>query len=258
MAEKTACKRVARGKAAGKRRAKPKLPGPQSGTGGAGRKLPGPQSGTGGAGRKLPGLVKPAPRLVDLAPAKIDQDERDRARLVIRRLKAAHPEARVMLHHRNPWQLLISTSLAAQCTDAKVNEVAPALFERFPTPEAMAKARLPTLERIVRPTGFFRNKSKSIRNASRVIVERFGGKLPRTMREMLTLPGVARKTANVVLSNALGVNSGVVVDTHNIRLSNRLGFVKTTDPLKIESFWLAAAEKRDWPLVGHLLYCHGQ
>jgi endonuclease-3 len=207
---------------------------------------------------KPPDLVRPAPRLVDLAPAEITAAERDRARMVVGRLKAAYPDARVMLLHRDPWQLLIATILAAQCTDAKVNEVTPELFERFPTPEAMAKARLPTLEGIVRPTGFFRNKSKSIRNASRAIIERFGGKLPRTMREMLTLPGVARKTANVVLSNALGVNSGVVVDTHNVRLSNRLGFVKTTDPVKIESFWLAAAEERDWPVVGHVLYCHGQ
>jgi endonuclease-3 len=230
VGEKTACKRVAGRKATGKRRAKAKLLSP----------------------------VKPAPRLVDLAPAEISPGERDRARLVVRRLKAAYPDARVMLDHRDPWQLLIATILAAQCTDAKVNEVTPALFERFPTPEAMAKAGLPALERIVRPTGFFRNKSKSIRNSSRAVVERFGGKLPRTMREMLTLPGVARKTANVVLANALGVNSGVVVDTHNIRLSNRLGFVKTTDPLRIESFWLAAAEKRNWPVVGHVLYCHGQ
>jgi endonuclease-3 len=201
---------------------------------------------------------RPSAGLVDLAPADVSPAERGRAREVVRRLRKRYPEARVMLDHRSPWQLLVSTILAAQCTDAKVNEVAPELFERFPDPQAMAGADIRTLERIVRPTGFFRNKSRSIRNASRAIVERFGGKLPRTMEEMLTLPGVARKTANVVLMDALGVTSGVVVDTHNIRLSGRLGLVKTADPVEIERFWIAAAERKDWPAVGHLLYSHGQ
>jgi len=210
--------------------------------------------------RSKAATFKKAPRrIVDLAPAEISREKRDRAREVVRRLKRAYPQARVMLEYDgDPWRLLVATILAAQCTDAKVNEITPGLFERFPTPEKMAKARLPTLEKIIRPTGFFRNKSRSIKNASAAIVERFGGRLPRTMEEMLTLPGVARKTANVVLANALGVNSGVVVDTHNIRLTGRLGFVDTTDPVKIEQFWLAGSAKRDWTLVGHLLYCHGQ
>ena len=208
---------------------------------------------------KLPAVKRAPRRIVDLGPADIPDVERDRAREVVRRLKKAYPDARVMLEWGgDPWRLLVATILAAQCTDAKVNEVTPGLFARFPTPEKMSKARLPALEKIIRPTGFFRNKSKSVKGASAAIVERFGGKLPRTMAEMLTLPGVARKTANVVLGNALGVNSGIVVDTHNVRLSNRLGFVKTTDPLKIEQFWLAGAERADWPLVGHLLYSHGQ
>jgi len=203
---------------------------------------------------------KKAPRrIVELGPAEITPEERARAREVVKRLKKAHPRARVMLEwDGDPWRLLVATILAAQCTDARVNEVTPLLFKRFPTPERMAKAPLPILEKIIHPTGFFRNKSKSVKNASAAIVERFGGHLPRTMEEMLTLPGVARKTANVVLANALGVNSGVVVDTHNVRLSGRLGFVETEDPLVIESFWLAAAEAKDWPIVGHLLYCHGQ
>ena len=212
-------------------------------------------------GKKAGGKAKvkrPPAALVDLQPAEIAPHERGRAREVLNRLTAVYPNARVMLDHKNAWHLLVSTILAAQCTDVRVNEVTPALFERFPTPEKLAKADLRTLEKMVRPTGFFRNKAKSIKNASRAVVERFGGSLPRTMSDMLTLPGVARKTANVVLSNALGVNSGVVVDTHNIRLSNRLGFVKTTDPVEIERFWIAAAEKKDWPVVGHLLYCHGQ
>ncbi len=208
--------------------------------------------------KRTSGTKKPPARLVELAPAAVSSAERDRAREVVRRLKKQYPDACVMLDHRSPWQLLISTILAAQCTDARVNEVTPGLFSRFPTPKSLAAADVRTLEKIVRPTGFFRNKSKSIRNASRAIVERFGGKLPRTMAEMLTLPGVARKTANVVLTDALGVNSGVVVDTHNVRLSGRLGFVKTADPVEIERFWIAAAERKDWPAVGHLLYSHGQ
>ena len=203
-------------------------------------------------------VKRPPSRLVDLAPAEITQPERVRAREVLRRLGKEYTDARVMLDCDNPWQLLVATILAAQCTDAKVNEVTPELFRRFGSPEKLARANIRTLQKIVRPTGFFRNKSKSIREASRAIVERFGGEVPRTMGEMLTLPGVARKTANVVLGSALGVPSGVVVDTHNVRLSNRLGFVETTDPVEIERFWLAAADRKDWPLVGHLLYFHGQ
>ena len=225
-----------------------------------GKKIPRKRAGDAGVKfLKPPAFKKAPPRIVDLGPAEISSAERARAREVVKRLKKVHPRARVMLEwDGDPWRLLVATILAAQCTDAKVNEITPALFKRFPTPERMAKARLPALEGIIRPTGFFRNKSKSLKGASAAIVERFGGRLPRTMEEMLTLPGVARKTANVVLSNALRVNSGVVVDTHNIRLSGRPGFAQTTDPLKIESFWLAGAERKDWPIVGHLLYCHGQ
>lgn len=207
---------------------------------------------------KPPAVKSAPPRLVDLAPAEIDAAERERAREALRRLKHEYPDARVMLTHDDAWQLLVATILSAQCTDAKVNEVTPGLFARFGSPEKLARANIRTLQKMIRPTGFFRSKSKSIREASRAIVERFGGEVPRTMAEMLTLPGVARKTANVVLGSALGVPSGVVVDTHNIRLSNRLGFVETTDPVRIERFWLAAADRKDWPLVGHLLYCHGQ
>jgi len=207
---------------------------------------------------KPPAVKNAPPRLVDLAPAEIGPADRERAGEILRRLKREYPDARVMLAHDDPWQLLVATILSAQCTDAKVNEVTPGLFARFGSPEKLARANIRTLQKMIRPTGFFRNKSKSVRESSRAIVERFGGKVPRTMAEMLTLPGVARKTANVVLGSALGVPSGVVVDTHNIRLTNRLGFVDTTDPLRIERFWLAAADRKDWPVVGHLLYCHGQ
>jgi endonuclease-3 len=185
------------------------------------------------------------------------KNKRDRASKIHQYLAGAYPDATVPLSFSNAYELLVATILAAQCTDAKVNEVTPALFGRFPTAEKLAKARTSTLERMIRPTGFFRSKSKSIRCAARAIVERHAGEVPRTMEEMLALPGVARKTANVVLQSH-GVTSGVVVDTHNVRLTNRLGFVETKDPVEIERFWLAAADRRDWSRVGHLLYSHGQ
>lgn len=200
---------------------------------------------------------RPAARLIELEPARIVGAERRRAREVIRRLKRAHPDARVMLEFNDPWELLVATILAAQCTDARVNEVTPVLFARFGSPQAMARARIDSIESLVRPTGFFRNKARSIKGASRAIVQRFGGRVPKTMAELLTLPGLGRKTANVVLS-AFGKAEGVVVDTHNIRLSNLLGFVRTEDPVEIERFWIAAIDRADWWACGHVLYAHGQ
>lgn len=188
----------------------------------------------------------------------VDIRTRERAREVIRRLKVEHPDARIMLVYRNPWELAVATVLAAQCTDARVNEVTPALFARFGDPHAMAKADIRTLEKLVRPTGFFRNKARAIRELSRAVVERYGGELPRTMEELLSLPGMGRKTANVVLGNAFGEPAGVVVDTHNIRLSNMLGFVQTKDPIEIERFWISVLDRSDWTICGHLLYAHGQ
>jgi endonuclease-3 len=201
---------------------------------------------------------RPTATLVDLAPAPVAPDEAARAREVVARLRRAYPDARVMLNFRDPWQLLVATILAAQCTDAKVNEVTPGLFARFGTPEKLAKANQRTLQSLVRPTGFFRAKSRSIKEASRLIVERFGGEVPATMAELLTLPGLGRKTANVILGSAFGRPNGVVVDTHNVRLSNALGFVATTDPIRIEQFWIGALAKKDWTACGHLLYFHGQ
>src|SRR6201994_1162025 len=153
---------------------------------------------------------------------------------IISGLQKAYPGATCALLHRNPWELLGATILSAQCTDARVNMVTPVLFRRFPTPAAMAKASLPEIEEIIRTTGFYHNKAKSISGAAKAVVERFAGEVPRTMEELLTVPGAARKTANVVLGTAYGIAVGVVVDTHVARISQRLDFTKQTDAVKIE------------------------
>src|SRR3984957_7740546 len=153
---------------------------------------------------------------------------------ILAKLDEAYPEATCELKHENAFQLLISTILSAQCTDVRVNQVAEILHKKYPTPAAFANANPTELEQDIRPTGFFRNKTKSIMGASKAIVENFGGQVPRTMEEMLTLPGAARKTANVVLGTAFGIASGIVVDTHVIRISNRLDLSRNEDPKKIE------------------------
>src|SRR6202453_4168926 len=157
-----------------------------------------------------------------------------RVRAILQGLDEAYPAVTCALKHDNPFQLLISTILSAQCTDERVNQVTATLFPKYPTPEAFAYATPKELEQDIRPTGFFRNKTKSIMGASKKIVEEFHGEVPRTMDELLTLPGVARKTGNVVLGCAFGIPSGVVVDTHVIRISNRLDLTKNQDPKKIE------------------------
>jgi len=211
------------------------------------------------AGRRANGPGRRPPRsLVAPAPAEISDAERLRAREVLRRLRKEYPRARVMLDHRDPWELLVATILAAQCTDARVNMVTPELFRRYPAPAKMAAAPLATLEKLVRSTGFFRNKAKALKGSAAAIVERHGGAVPRTMEEMLALPGVARKTANVVLMDGYGLTTGVVVDTHNLRLTGLLRFVREKDPAAVERFWMAALDRKDWNLLGHLLYDHGQ
>jgi endonuclease-3 len=149
---------------------------------------------------------------------------------ILKRLDATYGGATCALHHKNAWELLVATILSAQCTDARVNMVTPTLFRRFPTPAAMSKAALPELEELIRTTGFFRNKAKSISGAAKGVVERFGGKVPQTMDELLTLPGVARKTGNVVLGTAYGIADGIVVDTHVLRLTRRLELTLNTEP----------------------------
>lgn len=181
-----------------------------------------------------------------------------RARRVYDTLQKTYPGAHCALTHSNPFELLIATILSAQCTDARVNMVTPALFAKYPTPRAMADAPREDLEELVRTTGFYRNKAKSIQGAARAIVERHGGHVPRTMAELLDLPGVARKTANVVLGNAFNINEGVVVDTHVGRLSIRLGFTKHTDPKKVEHDLAALFPRETWTMLAHLLIFHGR
>jgi endonuclease-3 len=173
-------------------------------------------------------------------------------------LRKRHPDAQCALNHESPLQLLVATILAAQCTDARVNLVTPGLFQKYPTAKAFADARQEELEQEVRSTGFFRNKAKSIRGACARIVADYGGKVPDTMEALLTLPGVARKTANVVLGSAYGKNEGVVVDTHVLRVAPRLGLSRQKTPEKIERDLMALYPRKDWTLLGHILTFHGR
>jgi endonuclease-3 len=177
---------------------------------------------------------------------------------ILRRLQAAYPNAECALRHRNPWELLVATILSAQCTDARVNMVTPDLFRKFPTPKSLVEASLPALETEIRSTGFFRSKARSISGAARRVVEAYGGKVPRTMTELLTLPGVARKTGNVVLGVAYGLAEGVVVDTHVLRLSKRLDLTQFSDPKKVEADLMRIIPKDHWIQFSHEMIYHGR
>jgi endonuclease III len=177
--------------------------------------------------------------------------------LILRRLARTYPHATTALHHKNTFQLLISVILSAQTTDARVNLATPGLFAAYPTPEALSQAPLPKLEHLIRSCGFFRVKAKSIKNASRILVDRFGGRVPRTMDQLLELPGVGRKTANVVLATAYG-QGAIAVDTHVFRVANRLGLVHATTPAKVEIQLMKVVPKKDWPHVSHWLIFHGR
>lgn len=177
---------------------------------------------------------------------------------ILRLLAKHYPQAKTALHFRTPHQMLVATILSAQCTDERVNKVTPGLFARYKTVEDFAEADPAELERMVRSTGFYRNKAKNIKASAGVIVEKFRGKLPQTMEEMLILPGVARKTANVVLQNAYDVVVGVVVDTHIGRLSRRLGFSKEKNAEKVEKDLMALIPRKDWGNVGYWLIDHGR
>jgi endonuclease-3 len=181
-----------------------------------------------------------------------------RVQAILQKLDEAYPNVTCALEHHTPFQLLISTILSAQCTDERVNQVTKTLFVKYRTPKDFAYANPAELEQEIRPTGFFRNKTKSIMGASKKIVEEFGGELPRTMDELLTLPGAARKTANVVLGTAFGIAVGVVVDTHVIRLSNRLDLSRNTDPKKIEQDLMQILPREKWILFSHQLIWHGR
>jgi endonuclease-3 len=178
--------------------------------------------------------------------------------LIVDRLRKARPDARYELNWENPLQLLVATILAAQCPDERVNRVTPALFATYPDAAAFAAADPAELEEAVRPTGFFRNKARAIQGACQVLVERFGGEVPRTMEEMLTLPGVARKTANVVLTMAYGIPSGVIVDSHVARVSQRLGLTEQQKPERIEEDLMKSVPKKDWIFFGAALVLHGR
>jgi endonuclease III len=181
-----------------------------------------------------------------------------RVAAILAKLDQAYPDATCELKHQNAFQLLISTILSAQCTDVRVNQVTETLYKKYPDPKAFAYAIPSELEQDIRPTGFFRNKTKSVMGASKAIIERFGGEVPRTMDEILTLPGVARKTANVVLGTAYGIPSGIVVDTHVMRLSNRLDLTRNQDPRKIELDLIQVIPKDKWIQFSHQLIWHGR
>jgi endonuclease-3 len=182
----------------------------------------------------------------------------ERVAAILSALDEAYPEAECALHHRSPWELLVATILSAQCTDVRVNMVTPELFRRFPTPEAMSKATLPELEELIRTTGFFRNKAKSIQGAGRKISADFGGQVPQTLAELITVPGAARKTANVVLGVSFGKAEGVVVDTHVFRIARRLELAKGDAPEKVEQELMQVLPRDHWIRFSHQLIHHGR
>jgi len=186
----------------------------------------------------------------DLAP--------DRIAAILKGLDEAYPNAECALTHRSPWELLVATILSAQSTDVRVNMVTPELFKRFPTPAAMAKATLPELQALIRTTGFFNNKSKSLQGAAKKITEEFGGRVPQTLAELITIPGAARKTANVVLGVCFNKAEGVVVDTHVFRLSHRLSLAKGDTPQKVELELMQIIPHGRWISFSHQLIHHGR
>ena len=177
---------------------------------------------------------------------------------VIVRLKAEYPDARTELDWSNPLELLVATILSAQTTDVQVNRVTESLFSKYRTAEDYADSTPDELEEDIRPTGFYRNKARSLRGMAGALVEKHGGEVPRTMSELVALPGVGRKTANVVLGNAFGTNEGIVVDTHVRRVSGRLGLTESSDPVKIEQELMRSVPERDWTIFSHLLILHGR
>ncbi|MEO7793971.1 MAG: endonuclease III [Thermoanaerobaculia bacterium] len=177
---------------------------------------------------------------------------------MLTRLKAAYPGSHCALDHSSPLELLVATILSAQCTDVRVNLVTPALFAACPTAAHYAAIPIAQLEALIQSTGFFRNKAKSLQGLGRALLERHGGEVPRTMAELVLLPGVGRKTANVVLGNAFGINDGVVVDTHVGRLSGRLRLSRATDPVKVERDLMPLFPQPDWTQLSHLLIDHGR
>lgn len=183
---------------------------------------------------------------------------RAHAREIQRRLALEYPDAHCELDHRNAFELAVATVLSAQCTDKRVNIVTPELFRRWPDAPALAAAPIDAIEDVIRSTGFFRNKAKSIQGLARLLVAEHGGEIPSTMEALVLLPGIGRKTANVVLGNAFGMNEGVVVDTHVARLSARFGLTKETDAVRIERALMPLFERETWAQLSHLMIWHGR
>jgi endonuclease-3 len=201
------------------------------------------------SGKESIAKARPAARL-ERTPERVAE--------ILRRLDAAYPGADCALKHRNAWELLVATILSAQCTDVRVNMVTPVLFDLFPTPQSLAVAKLEAIEQVIRSTGFYRNKAKNIQGAAQTILRDFGGKVPKTMAELLTVPGAARKTANVVLGVAYKRAEGIVVDTHVFRIARRLGLTKATTPEKVEQDLIKIIPQERWIRISHELILHGR
>lgn len=206
--------------------------------------------------------MSPARRAAGRSPGRRGREsaaaKRERALEIVARLEEEHPDAHCALTHRDPLELLVATILSAQCTDERVNQVTPALFARCPAAADYAAIDREELEKLIRPTGFFRNKARSLQGLGAALVERHEGRVPETLEELTALPGVGRKTANVVLGNAFGRNEGVVVDTHVGRLSRRLGWTCETDPVRVERDIARLVPREEWTLLAHLLIFHGR
>ena len=202
--------------------------------------------------------AKPARAAQAAKPARAAGTGPKRVAAILAKLDEAYPNATCELNHKSAFELLIATILSAQCTDVRVNQVTETLFKKYPDAKAFAYATPSELEQEIRPTGFFRNKTKSVMGAGKGILEDFGGEVPRTMEEILTLPGVARKTANVVLGTAYGIPSGIVVDTHVQRIANRLDLTRNEDPKKIEQDLMQVIPKDKWIQFSHQIIWHGR
>jgi endonuclease-3 len=215
------------------------------------------------AAKHKPARAKPAKKRPARAPARKPRvlkgpALRAHAAELERRLRIAYPDAHCELDYGDALQLAVATILSAQCTDKRVNMVTPALFRRYPDARALAAANQDTVEEIIRSTGFYRNKAQSIIGMARAVVTHHGGRIPQSIEELVALPGVGRKTANVILGNAFGLNEGVVVDTHVARLSTRLGLTRETDPVKIEQALIPLFPRESWTMLSHLLIWHGR
>jgi endonuclease-3 len=203
------------------------------------------------APRKSPGQATPR-KTRRFAPAAA------RAPAIYRRLHQEYPDARCALDHRNPYELIVATILSAQCTDKQVNVVTPALFAKYPDAATLSEARPEELQEMIKSTGFFRNKTKSLLGMASAVSANHGGQIPSTMDQLVKLPGVGRKTANVVLGNAFRIDEGVVVDTHVARLSQRLQLSKAAEPVKIEQDLMSLFPRDEWTMLAHLLISHGR